>query len=259
MTSPEAHSKYQKQLENQRLFKDILRVVIIVVVFALMAYLFKLPVVKDYFDIEMLREYLHPAGTLGERLFGYFIFVTVFGFLMSFGFFRWMTCVLAGMIYGASLGIVLSMCSSLLGAYGTYVLSSSLLHGVAERRLKGGRVEKLKHLLKDNAFMGTLYMRLFPASNAVVTGVICGSCRIRMAPYTLANFLGFLPQTTIFCIFGSSARKANVKQFVLGILVFLLIMVAQWVAMRWLRKWRRDPHEPSESTEATIQERSSEC
>lgn len=230
---PELPEEKPIEKKKRSWIKDLLRVLIIAGVFIVMALVFK------EFDVQTVRDALNPDESVTGRLKSYTIFLLCASLLQAVGLPRWFVCVVAGGIYGAFVGILLAMSSSLLGAQGTYMVGRSMLRSVVKRRLKGKRVQKWKGLLEENPFMGTLYMRLFPGSNAVMTGLICGLCKIPRKPYWTANFIGFLPQTLIFCTFGSAAAKAKTEQIIMGIVIFIVILVAQWYAMKLLRARRK--------------------
>lgn len=241
-TAERQHRKRDELRKHRRrrqlLIKDVTRVLLIVAAFVLIGYL-----LKDV-DVERFRDLIHPEASLAGRLKSYLAFIALASILQSVGFFRWIVCVAAGGLYGAAIGIVLAMISSLIGAYGTYFIGSGLLRGVVNRRLPSKRVDKWRNLLRDHPFTGTLSMRLFPGSNAVMTGLICGTCRVNLKSYFLANFVGFLPQTLIFCIFGSAATKSKFEQMILGIIILIIVLIAQWFAMRWMKKRRHAPKSP---------------
>ncbi len=221
-----------RRKDRTALLKDILRIFLIGLFFVAAGWVFK------GLDVEWARDELHPDASIAGRLQSYVIFIVLASLLQSVGLFRWFVCMVAGGIYGAFIGVILSMTSSLLGALGTYMIGSSLLRGVVRRRLKARRIERWKGLLNDNPFFGTLYMRMFPASNAVLTGLLCGTVRIRLRPYFAANFIGFLPQTVIFCLLGSGAVKARPNQLAMGIALFFVVLLAQWLTMNKMKKRR---------------------
>lgn len=214
--------------KKKRLREDILRVLLIAAVFAVAALALRSQVIRDHlFDIHQIRESLHPDDSLQDQILSYFIFIGAGAVLICFGMPRIWVSTVAGSIYGAALGIMVSMGATLIGATGTWFLGKSLLRGVVRRRF-GGKVNLWAERFRENAFMWTLYARLFPLSNATATSLICGTCKVSLRTYTLANLIGFLPLTIVFAVFGSAVAKGKFSQFLLGTLLFLLAVLGQY-------------------------------
>ena len=242
MTSPESKASISAPAKDQRseskapspppkkktLTKDLLRVVLISLVFVVAAYFLKSPAVREnLFNVHTIRDNLHPDDSVAGQLLGYLLFLVSGALLVSFGMPRIWVSAVAGGIYGAVLGTPLALVSTLIGSLGTYFIGRSMLRGVVRRRL-GKRINVWAERFRENAFMWTLYARLFPLANATLTSVICGCCRVPVRTYLAANFLGFIPLTIVFAVFGSGATKGNVMQLSIGSGLFLVAVAAQW-------------------------------
>ena len=223
-----AKAAREEARKKRRLIKDIVRVVVITAVFIVAALFLKNPHVRDnLFNIDTLRQTLRSDDTLGGRVSSDALFILVASLLMTLGMPRLWVSAAAGVIYGAMQGILLSLIATMLGAYATYYVGRSMLRGVVERRL-GKRINLWKERFRENGFMWTLYMRLFPLWNATLTSLICGTCQVRLRDYTLANIIGFLPLTVVFAVFGSAAAKGSKMQIGIGIGMFVLAIAGQW-------------------------------
>lgn len=224
---PEAAAR-EAARARKRLIKDVVRVVIITAVFIVAALFLKSPSVRDnLFNIETLRRTLRSDDTLGGRISSDALFIVVASLLMMLGLPRLWVSAAAGVIYGAMQGIGLSLIATMLGAYGTYFVGRSMLRGVVERRL-GKRINLWRERFRENGFMWTLYMRLFPLWNATLTSLICGTCQVGLRDYTLANLIGFLPLTVVFAVFGSAAAKGSKLQIAIGLGMFIVAIAGQW-------------------------------
>lgn len=211
--------------KKRLLAKDIFRVCVIVAIFIATALFFQNETIKEHFlDVEKMRAFLHPEETPYQS---YLIFLFVGSILVGAGMPRIWLSFLGGAIYGVLLGTTLSLVTSILGAFYTFSLGRSLLRSLVRRRL-GKRFGVWNKRFKDNAFVWTLYLRLFPLSNATLTSLMAGACKVGLKPYVLANLIGFFPLTLVFAMAGSGAAKGNPSQLVIGILCFVGVMVAQW-------------------------------
>ncbi|MCC5875698.1 MAG: TVP38/TMEM64 family protein [Candidatus Sumerlaeia bacterium] len=207
------------------LAKDLSRVGIIVVIFIAAALFFQNETVKEHFlDVEKMRGLLHPEGA---SLLSYLVFILVGSLLVGAGMPRIWLSFIGGAIYGVLLGTVLSLVTTMLGAFYTFTLGRSLLRSMVRRRM-GKRFGVWNKRFKDNAFIWTLYLRLFPLSNATLTSMLAGACKVGLKPYVLANIIGFFPLTLIFAMGGSGAAKGDPSQLIIGIICFVIVILAQW-------------------------------
>lgn len=207
------------------LAKDLSRVGIIVVIFIAAALFFQNETVKEHFlDVEVMRGFLHPEDA---PLFSYLIFILAGSLLVGAGMPRIWLSFIGGAIYGVLLGTLLSLITTMVGAFYTFTLGRSLLRSMVRRRM-GKRFGVWNRRFKDNAFIWTLYLRLFPLSNATLTSMLAGACKVGLKPYFLANIIGFFPLTLIFAMGGSGAAKGDSSQLVIGIICFVIVILAQW-------------------------------
>ncbi|MCB2153600.1 VTT domain-containing protein [bacterium] len=206
---------------KKKLGKDIIRVLLIAAIFALAAILLRHESVRaNLFNIEHIRDTLNSTDSVGGRLKSYFLFILVSAPLVVVGMPRIWISVVAGSVFGALVGIPVALIASVIGCLGTYLVGRSMLASMIRRRF-GKRVKMMRERFRENAFFWTLYFRLFPFSNATLTGLLCGTCKVNMRSYVLASAIGFTPMTIIFAVFGSGAAKANSLQIGLGIVLFL--------------------------------------
>lgn len=208
--------------KNRTLRHDLLRVVFIVGLFAIVMVSLKNEFVRDFFNSDIMRERLQNDDTLAGRFSSYLGFLAVTTIFIGLGLPRSVVSTLAGTIYGAFIGTLLALGSSLLGSLITYYLGKSILRGVAKRRLS-------KHFtvwdarLKENAFWWVLIARLAPFINGQLMNLLFGALRCPLKPFLLASIIGLLPLTLVFALLGSGAAKGDGNQLLYGGLLFLVV------------------------------------
>jgi len=191
-------------------------------IFAGFALAFKNEAVRGFLlDIHRIRAVLQGSGSAGARILSGAVFIISCGLLMTVGMPRLWISAIAGAIYGAVVGTGLALAATAIGASTVYLLGRSLLGSMVRRRL-GGRLTLWNRRFKTNAFWWVLYGRLFPFSNATVMSLLCGFCKVPFSPYLRGSFLGFIPLTLVFAVFGSGGIKGNHYQIALGF--FLVAM-----------------------------------
>lgn len=183
-------------------------------------------------QIQELRANLQGATLTGGIWASGALFVLIAAGVIILGVPRLWVCGVAGAVYGVSLGVVLALISSLVGATTVYWLGRSLLAGVVQRRFVG-RLALWGELFRRNAFWWVLYSRLIPFTNTMINSLLCGCCRVPLGPYLAGSFLGFIPLTLVFVAFGSGGAKGNAWQVVLGLALLLLAFLCRLLVKRF--------------------------
>ena len=215
---------------------DVARVAIVVGLFATVALIFDHPAVQAQIDVQHLRALMRDTGLRGT-----FIFFLVTALITAVGIPRLWISVAAGALYGAVEGSVVAQAASLGGAILNFYLARTLLRGPITRRLTP-RMRKWYKRLNEHGFRWILYLRLFPLSNASLTNTIGGISRMRTRDFISATFIGYLPMTIIFALFGSSAAKKSIPQLVVAGMIFVIVLAGRY----WYEKFRKGSDGESE-------------
>jgi len=182
-----------KRVSDKKLFGDIIKVVSIAAFFIVAAYLLDRPDVREiFFDIDEIQFLLKGNGDISWYVMSLLIFTAAGAAIIGLGVPRIWVTIVAGGIYGALMGSLISMISSLIGAVLIYLAGKTLLAAVVERRLRD-RLLKWRGRFQENAFWWVLYARLFPFANSTLTSMICGGCRVPFTPYLSGSAIGFAP------------------------------------------------------------------
>jgi uncharacterized membrane protein YdjX (TVP38/TMEM64 family) len=218
----------RKKPDGRRgLKRDLARIICVTLFFAAMAWLLKQEYVREeVFNIAHIRARFRSHGLKSELAF-----IGCAAVVNTLGVPRIWICVAAGTLFGAVYGTVAGFAASLLGATANFFIGRYVMRGPLKRRMPE-RLRNWHKLLNKRGFRVLLYMRLFPFSNATLTSLIGGASRMRYLDFLAATILGFIPQTIAFATLGSSAAKQNRLQLGLGIALFAIVIIAQWVYSR---------------------------
>ena len=209
---------------------DILRVVVVVLLFAVVAVVMDTPGVTEFFDIEHLRGALQGKGLRGNLAF-----VAIACAVTAVGIPRLWISVAAGSLYGAVEGSIMAQLASLVGAVLNFYFVRLMLRGPITRRMTP-RMWHWYNRFNENGFRWLLYLRLFPLSNATVTNTIGGISRMRTRDFLAATFIGYLPLTIVFALFGSSVAKRDTLQLAIAGAIFLAVLVGRWAYEKHRRR-----------------------
>lgn len=205
------NSDSKKQLKG-----DIMRVVLVVLFFVVAGV-----VMSRYIKLEGIRQYVHSHGT-----WGYVVFLLSSGVLQALGVPRLWISAAAGGFFGAFWGIVFGQFASMVGASLNFYIGRLLLRGPVTRNMPE-RMKPLYEKFNANGFRWLIYLRLLPISNATVTNLVGGVSSISFGSFFLSSFIGFLPETVIFAMAGSSAVKGSIWQGVSAAVLLVIIVVVE--------------------------------
>jgi uncharacterized membrane protein YdjX (TVP38/TMEM64 family) len=212
---------------TSRLTRDLLKFFFVGLVFLGLALVIRQGMGSDSEQwLLQLRELLQGSELANGLWASSAYFIVIAGAAISLGVPRLWVSGAAGAIYGVVLGMALAMTASIIGASTVYLLGRRLLGSLVERRFRG-QLGLWRHRFQQDAFWWVLYARLFPFSNATLTSLLCGSCRVPFTLYLSASLIGFIPLTFVFASFGSGGVKGNINQVLLGFGLLFVALVAR--------------------------------
>lgn len=212
----DGHLHFVDAAPLERLWKDLLKITAVSIFFVGIALLLR----NESFQFQLTHFPLLGATFSGARAPGEtwqqaLLFAVVFSLLIGVGLPRLWVSAIAGALFGTLWGTLLALVATLAGAAIVYSVGRAVLAGMV-RRLMGPRLATWQVRFEANAFWWVLYMRLFPLSNATLAGLLCGACRISLRAYLAGSFLGFIPLTVVFAIFGNGGARGNLYLVGLG-------------------------------------------
>ncbi len=171
---------------------------------------------------------LHAAAGQGGRAWlsalhptpaGALLMVLASGLLSAAGLPRSVTSFAGGYAFGAWLGLTLALTAQVLGCALTYLWAGLIGRDWAQRRV-AGRLARLHATLVRRPFTATLSLRLLPVGSNLVLNLAAGLAGIPPLPFMAATVLGYLPQTTIFCLLGSGVHVERSTQLAVAAALF---------------------------------------
>lgn len=206
---------------DRKLKSDLARVAFVVLFFVAVAYVLHLPAVREWCNIQAFRSRVQDLPWSGRLLF-----LGIATALTAVGVPRLWISAAAGAVFGAFLGTILGHLASMLSATLNFYAVRLLLRGPVVRRMPA-RMHIWYERFNANGFRWLLYMRLFPLSNATLTNIMGGVSRMSYRDFFAATFIGYLPLTIVFSLFGSSAAKHNFLQLTIGAGIFAAVLIGR--------------------------------
>jgi uncharacterized membrane protein YdjX (TVP38/TMEM64 family) len=157
-----------------------------------------------------------------------FLFGTMF---TALGGPRQLIAALFGFAFGATIGTMLGVLATSLGAALCFLVARDLIGDRLQGRFPA-RLLRLSSRLQAQTFWATLSIRLLPVGSNLLTNLLAGLLKVRPLPFLLASGIGYLPQTLIFALAGSGLGRANEAELLLSALLGLLSVLIAAVVLR---------------------------
>lgn len=216
-----------KNKSRSSLVKDIVRVASLTLFFVVTATLLGNEHIRIYLlDVHAIKASLIAGGSAWGMFLSMLIFTAAVAGLITLGVPRLLASAVAGIIYGAFLGSILSLAATLIGSSILFFAGKLTLADVVERRLSV-RVGTWRERFQENAFWWVLYGRLFPFSNSTVMSLLCGSCSISYSPYILGSLIGFTPLAVVFACYGSGGVNGDYQQITIATVLLILSIASR--------------------------------
>jgi uncharacterized membrane protein YdjX (TVP38/TMEM64 family) len=156
-------------------------------------------------------------------------FLVIGSLFTAVGLPRQAVALAGGYFFGAVTGTTYSLLAMLGGSMLTFHIASALRIDRLSRIWPGASVQ-LERWTHGHVFAKTLMIRLLPVGNNLLTNVLAGLARVPRVPFFFASVLGFLPQTLVFALGGTSVSTSSTGKLILACLLLLIsLAIANWL------------------------------
>lgn len=158
---------------------------------------------------------LTQGGWRGETLF-----IALSTLLIALGLPRQIPAFAAGYAFGPWYGTILALAAQTIACALDFVWARALARDFCRRKF-GARLAWVDQLLARHPFTAALMLRLMPIGNNLLLNLAAGLTSVRMLPFVAASFIGFIPQTLVFALFGKGSVENHLYLLLLGGFTFL--------------------------------------
>jgi uncharacterized membrane protein YdjX (TVP38/TMEM64 family) len=177
--------------------------------------------------IELLRDRLAEFGAWSPAAF-----VVLAALCVGFGAPRLAFAAAGGLLFGWWLGSLLAQAGTIVGCAITFAWSRRLGRDFA-RRVTGPRLARLIGRVERHPVATNVMLRICPIGNSLALNLLFGLSPIGARDFLVGTFLGTLPETVIYALFGSSAHTASAKMVLTaGFLLLVLAVLSTWLLRR---------------------------
>jgi len=175
-------------------------------------------------------------GRLRDLLVGYgawapVAFVLLCALCVGFGAPRLAFAAAGGLLFGWWIGALLAQAGTILGCAITFAWSRRLGADFA-RRSTGPRLARLIGKVERHPVATNVVLRICPVGNSLALNLLFGLSPIGMRDFLVGTFLGTLPETVIYALFGGSADSASTGLLLTGGGLLLALAVISTLLLR---------------------------
>ncbi|MCB1212420.1 MAG: VTT domain-containing protein [Verrucomicrobiales bacterium] len=182
-------------------------------------------------NVQAWKGYVREFGLWAHLTFG-----TVVALAVMIGIPRLPLCAAAGLIFGFGQGVAISLISSTLGSYGTFV--TARFGGRKAALARAENLGWLKHLLQRPSLARVFWVRQIMVPG-VVLNVLLGLTSVKHPVFLLGTALGYLPLNIAFALGGSSIGKNSLGQTIGQLLgAIAVVNIVGFIVWRVVKKHR---------------------
>lgn len=176
---------------------------------------------RKYIQIE---KWLGTLNTIKDTSYAPIIYILLYVVGVVFALPGVALTIIAGPLFGFSLGAILVIIGSNVGCQFTFFVSRLLGKDFIKRFIKADSYfEKLSKKIEENGFLVMLYLRLLPIFPFNGVNYISGLSQVKYWHYTLATFVGMLPGTLVYVYLSTSV--ADIKNNPMGVIISIGVLI----------------------------------
>ncbi len=155
----------------------------------------------------------------GRGLHGVALFLGAAVLATAVGLPRQIVAFLGGYAFGFVNGTILTNVavgvSCAMGVYGARFLGRDFIF-----QRFGHRFRRLDGFLRSDPLTMAVAIRFFPVGNNLITNLAAGVSSVSAPIFILGSFLGYLPQTVVFALFGSGMDVGSWERMAVSVALF---------------------------------------
>lgn len=168
-------------------------------------------------------------------LAGVLLFVAAGALFTGIGLSRHVLAFAAGYAFGSVVGAALSLAAEMGGVALAFSFARHAGREAVARRYTSS-LGRFDDFLRDNPFLMTVAIKLFPLGSNLVLNVLAGVSSVPLRPYLLGSLVGHAPQTVIFAMVAAGVAKSDHLQSALAVVLFIASgLLGVWLYRKYLR------------------------
>lgn len=171
-----------------------------------------------------LVEQLNWQKDSSQAWFNILILFIFLALATSIGLPRQIAALVAGINFGAVLGVIVATIAATLGCLITFSVSRYLFSEKITRKYPQ-QLAKLSGFLGEQTFLKAIVIRILPLGSNFLTNIIAGVSKVSMPAYVSGSFVGFIPQMIIFSLAGSGIRLGEKNELIASVGLFIVALI----------------------------------
>lgn len=170
----------------------------------------------DSFNEQWVDHHIRDQGING--ILAYIAFSSLF---IASGLPRQLAAILGGYAFGFISGVLLATLAATLGCILTFYLAKFIARPLINVKYID-KINAVHQFLNHRTFAMTIIIRLLPIGSNFITNMAAGITRVKIKPFFLGSFIGYLPQMIIFSLVGSGIEVLSIWKIAISIILFVI-------------------------------------
>jgi uncharacterized membrane protein YdjX (TVP38/TMEM64 family) len=152
---------------------------------------------------------------------GMLVFLLIGGGVTLLGAPRQLVAFLGGYAFGFVAGCLLSTLATTISCFRSFSFSRQLGRRFVQKRF-ARKIQRINQFLEKDPMLKTIVIRLLPLGNNLVTNLEAGVTQVKMQPFILGSFIGYIPQMTVFALMGKGIVVLSAWKIGLSVVLFII-------------------------------------
>ena len=144
---------------------------------------------------------------------------------------RQLVAFVCGFVFGLVPGVMISLGTALLGCIAAFFVARKFLRQFIATR-HAGTVEFLDRLVRHDAFLKIIVLRIQPLGTNLLTNLSAGVSSIKPTLFFASTAIGYLPQMIVFALAGDGVRLGDQSKILISAALMVISFVLAYVLWR---------------------------
>lgn len=188
------------------------------------AYTFFAPYMNNH--VQFVNDYLGTDNA--GNVIVYLFFASI---MACFGMPRQIISLVGGYSFGMFWGMFFATCGVALGCIMTFLYARFLLQDSIQSRFSK-RLAGFEEFFASAPFTMSVVARFLPLGPNVGINIFAGVTKIKLLPFVLGSFVGYIPQNLIFSVLGSGLDINPMQRIFISLGLIVLAVLVIWLVFK---------------------------
>ncbi|WP_254700749.1 TVP38/TMEM64 family protein [Paraglaciecola mesophila] len=186
------------------------------------------------------------AHTRHNGITGIINFIGVSVLLLSIGLPRQLVAFMGGYAFGVAQGLIYSTLAATVSCLVVMCIARYFAKPLIQRYFSG-KMTKINRFLAQDAFIKSIFVRLLPVGNNLLTNLLVGVTNVKVMPFIAGSTIGYVPQMLIFAVMGKGLLINDSANLVISVVLLgLTSVLGGYILQKYRYQFSSKPNDPTE-------------